>query len=67
MVPGYDIEDAECIRETEKALLIKAEHFQKPAFWVPKSVITEDSEITGYLDTGLLCVTEWFAEKAGWM
>ncbi len=62
MVPGYDLEHVMCIRETEKAILVWPVNE-----WVPKRQITKDSEVRDYGDQGLLCVTEWIAEKKGWL
>lgn len=55
-----EIEDVICNRETEKAVQVRikgADH------WVPKSVISEESEVQGDGDEGTLVVAEWFAEK----
>lgn len=70
MKPGYDIEDCTCIRNTGKALLIKNENCEETSgedFWVPLSQVTEDSEVYDEGHEGTLSVTEWFAEKEGWL
>lgn len=57
-------EDCTATRETGKALLIEIEGVE---FWVPKSVIHDDSEVFDADDnaTGALVVQEWWAEKQG--
>lgn len=76
MSPGYDIEGVKCIKESGsgKALLVKnssCEEFEgeQPSgtCWVPKSQITDDSEVFEVGGEGTLCVTEWFAKKKGWL
>lgn len=54
-----EIEDVECVAETEAAILLDTGQ------WVPKSVIGEDSEVTERGDRGSLWVKEWFAVKEG--
>ncbi len=65
MVPGYDFPHAECIKETEKALLVVAPRLGKE--WIPKGQITVDSEVRHYLDRGELCITEWLAQQKGFL
>lgn len=71
--PGYDIDDAVCIHESDKAILITAPVFGddrngKPVeVWIPQSQITEDSEVWKVGDTGTLIVTEYLAEQRGWI
>ena len=64
MKPGFDVEDCVCIKETDKALLIR---MGPDKVWIPKSQVTSDSEIQGEGDDGTLSVTEWFATKSGWI
>lgn len=65
----FEIEDAKCVGSTNMALLIRADDFRTDV-WIPKSVISDDSEVYG--DTydeagpGLLVVKGWYAEKQGW-
>lgn len=54
--------DTLCIAETQAALLI--EH-DGERVWVPRSVIADDSEVTGKHDEGVLVIAEWFANKQG--
>jgi hypothetical protein len=74
MKPGYDIEDAVCVLESKsgKALLIAAPFFaelgeENGKKMIPKSQITDDSEVYKVGDEGTLIVTEWLAEKEGWL
>jgi len=61
----YDIEDAVCIRETEKAILIEAPQFDS-AVWIPITQIHMDSEVTEKGDEGTLRVYMWLARERGW-
>ena len=71
--PGYDIEDAIVIHETqpghknEGALLIKAPVFGDEKVWIAKSQITEDSEVFEAGTSGTLSITEWLAKQKGWL
>ena len=55
---------AECVRETDGALLVQAEGIE---VWVPKSQIHDDSEVFDGEDNseGLLVIPEWLAEAKG--
>lgn len=61
----HTISECAVARETEKAVLVTNDDFDDPGIWVPKSVISEDSDIQGEDDTGDLIVEEWFAKKEG--
>ena len=61
----FDLDDAWCIRASEKALLIAHASLREPC-WVPLSQISEESEVAGIGDAGCLVVTEWFAEQRRW-
>jgi len=76
MKPGYDIEHVQCIAESKngKSLLMQNddckefEDEDEPGkCWLPKSQITDDSEVYKVDDEGTLTVTEWLAEKRGWL
>lgn len=54
--------EAVCVSETVAAILVKVEGKQ---FWVPKSLLSEDSEVTEPGDNGVLAVEEWFALNVG--
>ena len=51
------------IAETEKAICFKPDGLE--TFWVPKSVVSEDSDVTAKNDEGELFVAQWWAEKEG--
>lgn len=57
------IDDVECIRQTDKAILVLIDGEEK---WIPQSVIHDDSEVWKKGDEGELVVQGWFAEKEGW-
>jgi hypothetical protein len=57
-----EINDVIGKKETPKALLVEIEGED---FWIPKSVIDDDSEVHSEGDIGTLVVPEWFAEKEG--
>ena len=57
-----EIEDVTVEAETDLALLCIIEEKQR---WIPKSVVHEDSEVSGEGDTGTIMIMRWFAEKAG--
>lgn len=62
---NYDeYDNVDCLKETERAVLVSlatgTEH------WVPKSQLSEDSEVQGEGDHGTLLVTAWFTKKEGW-
>jgi len=61
----FHIENARCIRETEKAILVEADEFDEPT-WVPKSMIDDESECWTDGTDGVLIVSDWFAEQRGW-
>lgn len=58
----HSIEDAICTKETTDALLCE---FEGKELWIPKSQITEESEVQGEGEEGMLVVTQWLAEKEG--
>lgn len=62
----YSIEDARCIRQTEKAILVDAPELDEPE-WIPQSQVDADSEVYKFMDEGVLIVSDWFAEKRGWL
>lgn len=66
MAEDFEIEDAEATFDSGKALKIEAPLFDD-FVWVPKSVITDDSEVWKKdQEPGSLIVKRWFAEKEGW-
>ena len=54
-----------CIAESAKAIHVRDEENSKQ-FWIPKSVIDDDSEVYAMGTSGKLIVADWFAEKEGW-
>lgn len=62
-----EIEGAIVVRETEKALQVRANWdvgIQRLE-WVPKSQIDDDSEVWKLGQMGTLIVSRWWAVKAG--
>jgi len=57
-----EFEDVNCIKETEKALLVEIEGEE---VWVPKSVVHDDSEVYAEDDQGTLVVKRWWAREKG--
>lgn len=60
--PYVLLEDVECIRETDAALLCVidgAEH------WLPRSQLHDQSEIQREGDSGSITITAWLAETKG--
>jgi pectate lyase len=52
------------VQETDKAICIDDDSNE---IWVPKSQITDHSEVWQKGDDGYITVTEWWAEKQGWL
>lgn len=57
-----EFEDISVAKETDKAILVEIEGEE---FWVPKSVIHEDSEVKEEGTEGILIVKRWWAENNG--
>ena len=56
--------EAEAIRETDKALLVRLESGDER--WIPKSLIDDDSEVYSMKSReGTLILPLWWAEKEG--
>jgi hypothetical protein len=57
-----------CIHETAAAILVekKGKEDEEP-LWVPKSQLSDDSEVWSIEDEGELVVTHWWAEKRGFV
>lgn len=53
-----------CKKATEKALLCVVNGADE---WVPKSQISDDSEVSDEDDEGTLVVSKWLAETKGWI
>lgn len=59
-----EIEDVEVLRETDKALLVSLDYGDE--VWVPKSQISDNSEVYQDGDIGVLTVSPWWAHKHGY-
>lgn len=58
------ISDAECIRESAKAILVKVDGVE---VWIPKSQIADESEVWSLKNAGPgdLVIPQWLAEEKG--
>lgn len=55
-----------CVHETDQALCVELPNLGRTDFWVPKSVVHDDSEVWGKADDcnhGKLIVKRWFARE----
>jgi hypothetical protein len=64
--PGFDIDNAVCIHQTDEAILVEAPIFDDPE-WIPQSQINDYSEVWKKGDEGTLVVHDSWAEKKGWI
>lgn len=57
--------DAECIKETARAILVKVEGTEP--FWIPKRCVHDDSEVFDATNNaeGELVIVGWWAEENG--
>lgn len=55
-----DLGTVKVVAESEKAIKVTNED---DSFWVPKSVVHDDSEVWKNEDEGKLVVKQWWAEK----
>ena len=60
--PQVEFEDSEAIKESDDALLVVIEGAE---VWIPKSQITDDSEVYKFGHTGTLVITEFIAIEKG--
>ena len=51
---------AVCIMESKQAIRVKTD--EHGTMWIPKSQISDDSEVYSLGDQGNLVVSEWWAE-----
>ena len=63
---SFEMEDCKAVRSTAKALLVDIPEAGEEV-WTPRSQIESWSEVRGKGDEGSLVVTDWFAEKVGWL
>lgn len=61
---GFSPGSVKVVRETDKAILVVLD---KDQIWIPKSQITDDSNVWKEGQEGDLYVSEWFAEQRGWI
>lgn len=61
-MPDLWEEEVTVLRETEAAILIE---YENEEFWIPKSQIQEDSEVSGVGDVGTLSIPRWLAKEKG--
>jgi hypothetical protein len=59
----YTLNKVRCTKATKAAILCAR---NGKTFWVPQSVVHDDSEVYKEGDEGKLVVQLWFAEKEGW-
>lgn len=57
-----EFRDVVCKYETDAALLCEIDEKE---YWIPKSQISNDSEVTAEDDVGTLVVSEWIATQKG--
>jgi len=62
----YELSFVVVVHETEKALLIESSDLDGQE-WVPKSQITDASDVHEEGDEGSLVVTMWIAKQKGWI
>lgn len=60
---AYEFENVEVVQETTEAILVQFP--SRKETWIPKSQVTDDSEVWEDGQYGTLVVTDWFAEKEG--
>lgn len=57
------LDDVECIRETDDALLVT---YEGEEIWFPRSqIIFSESDVVEKGDAGTLVVTDWIARQRG--
>lgn len=68
---AYEIPDAKCIDQRKNweeiiSILVKAPFFDMPE-WIPWGQVHDISPVWHKGDEGTLIVTDWLAEKRGWL
>ena len=66
MSEGANVGKSVAVKESDKAVLVQIIEMEKEV-WVPKSQIHDDSEVWKADQSGDLVVTNWYAEKQGWI
>jgi len=59
---SIEFAEVEVLKETEKALLCK---IGGEDWWIPKSQLREENEVSGEGDVGKLVISEWLATEKG--
>jgi hypothetical protein len=62
---SVEYDDAKCVKETAKAILVEAKDLPGGQLWIPKSVLHEDSEVNEEGDEGRVVIKTWWAEDNG--
>jgi hypothetical protein len=60
--PVVEFENAECIKETDLAILVVIDGEE---YWIPRSQMSDESDVYGEGQSGTLIITEWIAEQKG--
>lgn len=55
-------DDVTCKKDTGKAILVNIDGDE---YWIPQSVVDDDSEVYTEGNEGTLIIKEWFAVKEG--
>jgi hypothetical protein len=63
MAETVEIEGAECIHQSDKAILVEV-GLDKPV-WIPHGQVDDDSEVWEKGQKGKLVITEWIATQKG--
>jgi hypothetical protein len=54
-----------CNKDTDKAILCELENSVE--FWIPKSMVDDESEVYEEGTSGVLVIKRWIAEQNGWI
>jgi hypothetical protein len=63
----FEVEDAKCTAETSKAILVEHSVFDGGKAWIPKSQVSNDSEVREKGTDGTLIISKWLAEQNSWL
>jgi len=63
---AFEIGDTRCIQETSQAILVESPELDE-AEWIPQSQVEDESEVYRKGDEGVLIISDWLAEKRGWL
>lgn len=59
----FEIEDCECIAESQKAIKVKSKNLPGGEDWFPRSQILGESEVQEEGDEGTLVIPRWLARE----